>query len=104
MKRLPAFVVATLMAAFAANPVAAEGPPAGSACTSRDEVLRVLAENYQETTIGRGLQANGTLLEVYASKAGSWTIVLSWPTGLSCIVSTGDAWMNVAVSPDEPVA
>ncbi len=106
MKRFPALALAavTLVAAFAANPAAAQGPPAGSACTSRDEVLRVLAENFQEATIGRGLQANGTLLEVYASKSGTWTIVLSWPTGLSCIVSTGDAWMNVAVSPDGPVA
>ena len=103
MKRFPALALAAAALVAVQVPAGAQGPPEGALCKPRAEVERVLADGYQEQTIGRGLQPDGSMLEVYASKAGTWTIVLSWPTGLSCIVSAGDAWMNVAATPDGPM-
>jgi hypothetical protein len=31
-------------------------------------------------------------LELFASSNGSWTILLSAPTGKSCMIATGEAW------------
>ena len=43
-----------------------------------------------------GLTANGGLLEVVASKDGSWTIIVTTPNGMSCGVASGMSWENTA--------
>jgi hypothetical protein len=32
------------------------------------------------------------VVEVFASKAGTWTIVLTDANGLACLAAAGDAW------------
>ena len=39
-----------------------------------------------------GLAANGSVLEVLASKDGTWTILITSPNGTSCVVAVGDSW------------
>ena len=41
------------------------------------------------------LASNGTVLEVLASNKGSWTIILTKPDGMSCVVASGEAWEQV---------
>jgi len=40
------------------------------------------------------LVGNGSVLEVLASKTGSWTILVTQPSGLLCVVASGEAWEN----------
>jgi hypothetical protein len=42
-----------------------------------------------------GLANNGTMLEIATSGEGSWTILVTRPDGVSCVVATGEAWERV---------
>ena len=62
-------------------------------CDDRSNVVGELTQNFQEKPVAVGLQGNGTLLEVFASKdTGSWTILVTMPSGVSCLTLVGDSW------------
>lgn len=64
-------------------------------CAPRDEVVAQLGAQFSEIPVSRGLTGDGMLLEVFASPQGTWTAVLSEPTGVSCLVSGGEAWQSI---------
>lgn len=84
---LSAFILATT-----ATPVLAQGE---LMCAPRDEVVKQLGLQFSETPVSRGLTGDGMLLEVFASPQGTWTAVLSEPTGVSCLVSGGEGWQSI---------
>ncbi|HJM48714.1 MAG TPA: hypothetical protein QGF63_02580 [Alphaproteobacteria bacterium] len=64
-------------------------------CThERTAVIEQLKSRYQEAPVAMGLVGNGSVLEVLASKTGSWTILVTQPSGLLCVVASGEAWEN----------
>ena len=65
-------------------------------CGKRDTVLSSLANEYKEHPVSMGLANNGSVLEVLASTAGSWTVVLTRPDGMSCMLATGEGFENVS--------
>ena len=66
-------------------------------CAPRDQVLARLASTYGETRQSIGLAANNAVVEVFASDAsGSWTITVTLPTGLTCLVASGIAYETLA--------
>ncbi len=42
-----------------------------------------------------GLASNGAVIEVLASPSGSFTIILTQPNGLSCVMAAGENWENL---------
>jgi hypothetical protein len=81
-----AALLATLFP-FAAN--------AQSMCTDRTDILKALGTKYSEAPVGMGLAANGTVLEVLASKEGTWTIIFTRPNGVSCVLAAGQSWESI---------
>ena len=74
-------------------------------CDKSQEVARQLSSRYDEAPIAFGLQSNGNLLQVYASEdGGTWTIVSTSPTGISCIVGAGKRWETKPRPVKEPLA
>ena len=70
---------------------------ASANCAPRDRVLERLATTYGETRQSIGLAANNSVLEVFAStETGSWTITVTLPTGLTCLVASGLAYETLA--------
>ncbi len=66
-------------------------------CGVRDKVVERLAATYGETRRSMGLANNSTVMEVYASeKTGSWTITVTLPNGLTCLVASGDGFEVLA--------
>jgi len=62
-------------------------------CGARSDILKSLAEKFHESPVALGVDSNGVLVEVLASDSGAtWTILLSRPDGLSCMVATGEEW------------
>jgi hypothetical protein len=52
-----------------------------------------------------GLQSNGNLLQVYSSEEkGTWTVVSTTPTGMSCIVAAGKRWESLPLTSNDPMA
>ncbi|MHB1217464.1 MAG: hypothetical protein ACYC1L_04595 [Alphaproteobacteria bacterium] len=88
--------VITLSALLATAALAAPALAQGELmCAPRDEVVKQLGAQFSETPVSRGLTGDGMLLEVFASPQGTWTAVLSEPTGVSCLVSGGEAWQSI---------
>jgi hypothetical protein len=84
----------TLAAIIAASPALAQTP---SQCAPRDRLLAHLATKYDESPRAVGLAANSTLMEVFASEAsGTWTITVTTPQGLTCMIASGTGYEPVA--------
>jgi hypothetical protein len=64
-------------------------------CSERAKFVDQLAVNYAENTVGLGLVNNGNVLEILVSKNGTWTILVTKPSGISCVVATGEAWEKI---------
>lgn len=90
----------TLLAAFLgltlSSPVQAQ--EVQNICTDRSEVLGHLATKYSEAPVAMGLANNGGVIEVLASGTGnSWTIIITMPNGVSCMLAAGESWESLPV-------
>ncbi|RBW52388.1 hypothetical protein [Ruegeria sp. A3M17] len=66
-------------------------------CAPRDEVIKRLTETYGETRQGIGIARQGAVMELYASdQSGSWTITVTLPDGMTCLVASGRAYEMTA--------
>ncbi len=74
--------------------VLAKPAAAAPLCEKRDAVLKLLAHDFAEVPSAIGLVASGGVIELLTSTAGSWTLILTLPTGVSCVVATGDNWAS----------
>ncbi len=91
MLRILTVATALITTAFlGALPAAAQ-----AVCSERAKFVDQLSGNYSENTVALGLVNNGSVLEILASKEGSWTILVTKPNGISCVVATGEAWEAV---------
>jgi hypothetical protein len=69
----------------------------GRNCAPRDVVLAQLATKYGETRQSIGLGSNNAVVEVFASdETGTWSITVTAPGGLTCLVASGRAFEEVA--------
>ncbi len=62
-------------------------------CNQREGIVTRLANRYNEQVIGQGL-AGGTVVEILASESGTFTILYSDPSGVSCIIYVGTGWQT----------
>ncbi len=86
------------------GPASAQGAPA--ACGARDGLLSQLARKYGEVPVAIGVTggvAGGALVELLTDKDGlTWTLILTTPQGLSCLIASGEGWRPLAPAPDGP--
>ncbi len=78
-------VLATL---FMLVPMFAQAAP----CAKRSDFLQHLAVKFAEAPVAMGVKADVAVLEILTSAAGSWTILVTMPTGVTCGVVAGEAW------------
>ncbi len=87
--------------AVVASTAMAQGRPQ---CNERDNIIELLAKKYQETPIAAGVTNTGGLVEVLTdTKGGTWTIIVTTPQGMSCLVAAGEGWRNmehIALDPE----
>jgi hypothetical protein len=68
-------------------------------CAERDKIIQRLNNTYGETVQSIGLGANNGIMEVYASEeTGSWTITVTMPDGMTCLIASGQAFEGVKSS------
>lgn len=66
-------------------------------CAPRETVVERLASKYGESRQSMGLGANNAVVEVFASsESGSWTITVTSPAGLTCLVASGQHFEELA--------
>ena len=76
-------------------------------CNNRDAVLNLLSSKYKEAPVAFGVTNNGGLVEVLKStpsaKEDTWTIIITTPQGVSCLVAAGEGWKaqeQIALDPE----
>jgi hypothetical protein len=80
-------------------------PPPELTCQTHAKIMEMLNERFTEVPAALGLQSNGHVIQVFASRDGTtWTIVSTRPDGLSCIVALGQHWEAVPDPILEPLA
>jgi len=68
-------------------------PAYAANCAMRDVVVDRLESQYSERLTAGGLQTAQSIVEVWTSeKTGTFTVITTHPSGLSCIVATGTHW------------
>ena len=68
---------------------------ASTQCNTRDNVLDLLANKYKEAPVAAGVTNSGGLVEVLSTgKGDTWTIIITTPKGMSCLVAAGEAWRD----------
>jgi len=96
-----AIAAATVLAAFLipSSVVAQQRMP----CAPRDVVVESLSgPEHKEKVVLRGI-ANGNMIEIWVNEAGSFTIILNRPEGLSCMIGTGEAMHPISEEPGPAV-
>lgn len=74
-------------------------------CNDRDHVLELLSKKYKETPVAAGVTNTGGLVEVLTdTKGGTWTIIVTTPQGMSCLVAAGEGWREMEQIAMEPEA
>lgn len=67
-----------------------------SNCAQRSQVVERLETKYGESRRSVGLAANSGVVETFASdESGTWTIVITLPNGMTCLVAAGNAFEPV---------
>ena len=93
MKTLMLLVTAASAAMILSASIATAQP---QQCNEREEVIKLLAERYREGPVAFGVTNNGGLVEVLKSaphsKDDTWTIIITSPKGVSCLVAAGEGW------------
>ena len=95
---------ATAVALLAATPAA--DAEETRACAERSRVVQKLAEKFGETLRSLGLHRDDGVVEIYSSEeTGTWTILMTRPDGMSCLLAAGQRWeQDVASAGASPAA
>jgi hypothetical protein len=79
----------------------AMAPPAEAqvSCGQRDKIVSKLELTYGESRTGAGLNGSTSIVEIWASaKTGTWTILMSRPDGISCVMASGESWETIPLT------
>ena len=89
--------LAALVAAFLLAATASAAPAARTqaVCDARERIAGTLADDYSERPVARGLANTGAVVELFASPGGTWTLVVTTPGGLTCVVAAGSRWQTL---------
>lgn len=71
----------------------------GMACGKHDDLVAALKQHFQEDRHAIGLAGNFGVVELFVSKAGSWTMLVTNPDGQTCIGAAGSAWQTTPAKP-----
>ncbi len=97
---LPALIIAALVAgcgAVGSNDVAQAEPklPDNPNCSESRKAHAVLS-GFQEHVSGRGTAPGDVKVALYTARDGStWSVLLIFPEGMSCLLIVGEAWQYV---------
>ena len=69
---------------------------AQSVCMPHDDFRVELHKNFLEAPVAIAVANNGALIELYAKRdKSSWTLVMTRPGGLSCVLVAGEEWNDL---------
>ena len=94
---------AAVVAMLGFHPLAAEAQQNGP-CAERTNVIDTLGTQYKESPRAIGLVSQEAVLEIFVSETGTWTVVVTDPAGVSCVLAAGQSWEEIPVASNAPGA
>lgn len=85
-------ILLTSLMLFPAATSLAGSPIAEVVCAPTEEMRSRLTLQFGEVQQGAGLRAPDQVMELWSGKDGSWTLVMTYASGQSCIVAMGETW------------
>jgi hypothetical protein len=79
-------------AALLAVALAPNGAAAQQVCAERVGVLKHLDKTHHEAPQALGITSSGQVVELLVSDKGSWTLIVTAPSGVACLIAAGDNW------------
>lgn len=67
---------------------------AQTVCGDRSKFVTKLKSAYDERPVSLGLASNGSMIEIFTSESGTFSIVITQPGGTSCLVAAGNSWQT----------
>ena len=90
------FALSLGLAGLALLPDAAR---AAAQCAPRDSVAASLAAEFGEVRRVIGLAQDNTVMELYAAAdTGTWTLTVTLPNGLTCLVAAGNNFESTSAT------
>lgn len=66
-----------------------------SVCGPHNQIIERLGRVHAERPMSAGLSADGRLIEIVVSASGSWTLLVTGPDNLTCMLAAGEDWENI---------
>lgn len=82
---------------FPALMLAATPAEAQMMCGQRADIIQSIDQKYKERPAAFGLSGDKMMIELYTSEKGTWTMLMTRPGGVSCIMAVGQSWENLPV-------
>ena len=82
------FCIAGLGAVFDPAPATAQV----ALCGNRSAIVDTLKTKYNESRQAIGVAGTESVVELYISEAGTWTMLVTSPNGRTCIMAAGHSW------------
>lgn len=64
-------------------------------CADRTEVIQQLNKQFAEAPVSMGLTNDGSVLEMFVSKDRTFTVIVTNPTGITCLIASGGNWESL---------
>ena len=93
------YILLVVVVLLAPASVAAEGIANNSAsivCDDRTKIVSSLSNDYKETRESIGLANSGSVVEVFSATDGSWSMIVTRPDGLTCLIAAGRNWESMS--------
>lgn len=94
---------AAAFAVLSVHPLPA-ATPANTTCAERNNVIDTLGTQYKESPRAIGLVSHEAVLEIFVSDTGTWTVVVTDPEGVSCVLAAGQSWEEIPMASNAPGA
>jgi len=99
-KHLPGYFAALAAVMFGVSFLPASSRAAvPQLCTQHGELVAQLDKKYGEKVTASGFDGAGNFVQVFSSENGTWTIAVSVPGGLTCVIAAGDDWDEEKLPP-----
>jgi len=61
-------------------------------CGPRAPLVETLASQYQERQAYLGLTKEAQVMEIWVSEIGTWTLLVTLPSGVTCLTASGNGF------------
>jgi hypothetical protein len=87
-------VIAAAGLVLASLAALANGAQAAAQCGSHEKITQILGTKFQEGRQGLGVASALSVVELFVSAKGTWTMTTTDTQGLTCVIGAGEGWQG----------